>query len=144
MEDLAPVDEMNAEFPEGAEPRTCGLRFSWFDAGAIVMCGAATWLAWSWLGSMALLFPVALGHFFLFCNVFRIYRKYEYIWAVVFVLNVLMWVTLARFDWRLILATQTPVTATVIILQMRSPWYHGIGARKINKRIDEFLSGGIG
>ena len=126
---------------ETPRPRTCGFQMSWTDVGIIVVCGIATWLFWSHLGQMALLFPVALGHFFLFCNIFRIYRKYEYTWAIVFVLNVLIWLFLKRFNWGSILVVQTPITIALILIQMRSPLYHGVGARIINKDIETYLRG---
>jgi hypothetical protein len=40
-----------------------GFRFWWQDAVAIVLCALVTGLSWQLLGSVALLFPVTLGHF---------------------------------------------------------------------------------
>lgn len=125
-------------------PRTCGLRFSFADGIAIALCIAVTWLAWPWIGSMALVFPVALGHFFLFCNVFRIPRRPELIWTGVFIVNAYGWFFAGRFNWLGVLAVQTPLTIFFIIRAMLSPSYHGIGANWINRRhIQAYLSGDI-
>jgi len=121
--------------------RTCGFQFSWPDAGVVLVCGIVTVLLWPYLGQMSLLFPIALGHFFLFCNVFRIFRKYEYVWAAVFVLNFSMWLLLGCFSWGLVMVVQTPFTLTLIIFQMRSRWYYGVYARIINKSIETYLRG---
>ena len=68
-----------------------GFRFGWQDGVAIGLAAGATWIGWGFLGSGALLVPLTLGHFFLFCNVFRLRRSYELYWTVVFLLNVGVW-----------------------------------------------------
>lgn len=84
--------------------------------------------------------PVAVGHFFLFCNVFLVRRRLELVWAAVFVANVAAHVAFDAFDpWRPLL-WQAPVTLAVIAWQMRSPWYHGIFARRINPRLADYLN----
>lgn len=50
----------------------------------------------------------------------------ELIWAVIYVANVAAFVMSDRFDWASILAMQTPVTLTVIAMEIRSPRYHGV------------------
>jgi hypothetical protein len=70
--------------------------------------------------------PLVLGHFFLFCNVFRIRREYEYIWAAVWIVNYGAWLFSGAFTWWGVLAVQSPLTVVLIVLEMRSPEYHGI------------------
>ncbi len=106
-----------------------GLRFSKGDAVTLAAAAVATWLLLPRIGSFAWLFPFALGHFFLFCNVFRVRRSYELIWAAGFLLNFGAWVVSGAFDWLGILAVQTPLTLLLIILEIRSPRYHGVFAR---------------
>ncbi|WP_156346572.1 hypothetical protein [Verrucomicrobium spinosum] len=58
-----------------------GFRFSWTDALVLILgAGLTGWLA-SFAGELALLAAWVIGHFFLFCNVFRIGRKPELVWA---------------------------------------------------------------
>ena len=135
---------MNDTLAKSALCRTYGFQLSRKDAAVILLCAGGTWLAWPRLGELAILFPMVLGHFFLFCNVFRVFRKYEYVWASVLILNVCAWMVLKHFDWLGVLSAQTPLTIALILLQMRSPWYHGVGARFINKHLDVYLRGDPG
>jgi hypothetical protein len=84
--------------------------------------------------------PMALGHFFLFCNVFLVWRRLELVWAAVFVMLISGHLTCGHTDWLSAVMMQMPVTLTVLWLQLRSPWYHGIFARQINPRLDDFLA----
>jgi hypothetical protein len=121
--------------------RTAGFRLSAVDAGVLAAAGPATWLAWPHLGAMAGVIPLVVGHFFLFCNVFRIHRTKELVWAAVCVVNVFAWAALAETWWPGILAVQLPVTVAVIALEIRGPWYHGICAARWNPRLADYLAG---
>ena len=117
--------------------KPCGFRFSLADAGVIALGAAATWLLWEPLGGaggMALLLPVVLGHFFLFCNVFRARRGYELVWAAGFVVNLLAWQAAAAFGWGRVLLAQAPLTLLLIAAELRSTRYHGVAWRRINPR----------
>ena len=107
-----------------------GFRFSVTDAIVILLCLTATggvYGAAPELLPIALLFPVVLGHFFLFCNVFRIHRWLELTWAAFFLANVGVWVSfLGQFQWLWILATQTPITCLLIMMEIFSDRYHGV------------------
>ncbi len=112
--------------------RRAGFRFWWQDAVAIVLCALVTGLSWQLLGSVALLFPVTLGHFFLFCNVFRLRRSYELFWSILFLANIGFWLSRDELRWAEILALQTPLTIALILLEMRSPNYHGVFWARLN------------
>lgn len=122
--------------------RTYGIRFSLPDGIVIAITILITWYFWENWNSVVLMLPVVLGHFFLFCNVFRIHRKYELIWASSFVINCLFWVVfMGNFSWTAILLTQSPMTLILILLGIRHPTYHGIFARRINsKNLDRYLN----
>lgn len=123
-----------------AHRRTWGFRFSAVDAAAIAICTVATVLLWQPSEGMAFLFPFVLGHFFLFCNVFRVRRKPELIWAAVFLANFGGWWASGHFSWLGVMAIQLPLTATLIVLETRQPWYHGIFARRLNQEhLDQYL-----
>jgi hypothetical protein len=113
-------------------PRPPGFRFWWTDAAVIIACVVLTWLVWRPLGPLALFFPVTLGHFFLFCNVFRLRRKYEVVWTALYVLNVAGWLIGGELNWPGVLALQTPVTIAAITLEIKSPRYHGVFWKKVN------------
>ena len=85
------------------------------------------------------LVPCVVGHFFLFCNVFRVRRSYELTWAVVFVINTGWWLNQGAFGWNPSLLCQLPVTLIVLIAEVRSPRYHGIWAQRLNPKLEEYL-----
>jgi hypothetical protein len=130
-------------------PRTWGFRFSLMD-GAVLALGAVATAA----GMLALegafvdfaaLGAFALGHFFLFCNVFRVRREPELIWTAVFILNAAGWELLGDgLTWRGVVAVQTPITLALLLWEIRHPRYHGIFARRLNPRhLDDYLAGRI-
>jgi hypothetical protein len=122
-------------------PRTHGFRCSPLDAAVVIAAPIATWLARPVLGPMAGVICLAVGHFFLFCNVFRITRRKELLWTAACLANVTAWTLADAFSWAGILAVQTPLTAMLIGLELRSPGYHGVLARRLNPRLDDYLAG---
>lgn len=123
------------------QARRHGFRISFGDA-VILAAGFAGTL---WLRSMDFplwwIVPMALGHFFLFCNVFLVWRKLELIWAAAFIVNVAIHVAFDDFDGLSALLWQSPMTILVILWQIRSPWYHGIFASRLNPRLQDYLEG---
>ena len=102
-----------------------GFRISARDVAVLVLGAGAVW----WLqGPMAVLIAIVVTHFFLFCNVFRVWRNYELIWAAVFVINVGVLMALDLFSWWIIVLAQAPATILVVWLQIRSPHYRGVGS----------------
>lgn len=104
-----------------------GFRFSATDGLAIVVCAGATIWGQNQIGSTAWFFPFVLGHFFLFCNVFRIPRKLELFWAGGFILIATLClaadVSSLHAMWLVL-----PVTIGVLVYSIRLPGYHGVGA----------------
>ncbi len=111
---------------------TPGFRLSTLDVmviavGSIGVVGLAFVVPW-----LAFVVAFVTGHFFVFCNVVRMARPLELIWAGVFV--VLAGMTVA-IDWPGWLATSVvslAVTAVVVVIEMRKPSYHGVGWQWIN------------
>jgi hypothetical protein len=136
------MSSSTSDAPVLAHPRTAGFRLSVADGITIALGAVATAATIGPLGPMAGLFPMAVGHFFLFCNVFRVRRRYELAWTAVFLVNFTAW-TYTEFSWTGVLAIQLPVTAAAIALEMRSPRYHGVFAARLNPRLAEYLDGRI-
>lgn len=61
---------------------------------------------------------LVVAHFFVFCNVVKVPRKLEILWALVFVINSGLWFAVENFDWRPVLLTQTPFTLAAIGLTL--------------------------
>lgn len=67
--------------------------------------------AW-WLPGMV------VAHFFVFCNVFKVPRKLELLWALVFLVNTGVWLGLDNYDWLPVLLTQSPFSLAVIAITL--------------------------
>lgn len=81
---------------------------------------------------LALVIAFALGHFFLFCNVLRMARYLELIWATVFVLLCASTIALGQPHPALAVSGVLLTTLLVSVLQLRSPSYHGIAWQRVN------------
>ena len=128
----------------GPETQRChGFRVSAWDA-LILLLGAGLAICLCFVEfPLWWIVPVVVGHFFLFCNVFLVWRNLELLWAAVFIANVLLHVAMGDLGWWPACGWQLLVTVAVILRQMRSPWYHGIFARRINPRLDDYLNGSL-
>lgn len=106
-----------------------GFRFSATDAIAILLFGAATAAGLWILGSVAWLIAFVAGHFFLFCNVFRIPRFLELTWAGCFLavasICLVLDVEILHVMW-----LTPPFTLGILWYGVRRPEYRGIGSRK--------------
>lgn len=84
---------------------------------------------------LAFLVGFTVGHFFLFCNVFRMPRWLELIWSGVFVALCAATFQLGRPHWWETAAISSVVTVVVIGIAMRQPSYHGIGWQVLNPQL---------
>jgi hypothetical protein len=109
-----------------------GGRFSSADAVALVilLCVAGD------MGAMSPWFGAAIGfvvvHFFLFCNVVRMDRSAELVWAAVFVAFSIATVLLGWPRWPVTFAISLAVTVVLVTRELRKPSYHGVLWRRIN------------
>jgi hypothetical protein len=115
--------------------QTWGFRFSAIDALALAAFGALA-AGLSRIGSsLWWMVVIVAAHFFLFCNVFRVARRRELLWAAVFILNVATWLLSGRLDWFNVMACQLPVTTGVIAWEIKNARYHGIFADHFNANL---------
>ena len=115
-----------------------GFRLSLFDALFLLGGAVASALLWPQTWWIGFVIAFVVGHFFLFCNVFRIARNLEFIWAAVFVSCTLPTVHTGRPSWTATIATSLCTTAVVIGLELRKPSYHGVGWSIVNPRLREW------
>jgi len=115
-----------------------GFRLSLFDLVVLIaemirafVVGAQVW----WAG---LVIGFVVGHFFLFCNVFRIARKPELIWAAVFTVPTGSTVLTGMPGWIATFALSFLVAVVLIYLETNKPDYHGIGWQSINPGLREW------
>ena len=79
-----------------------------------------------------------IAHFFLFCNVLRMRRLYELIWAALFVLLASLSIAVKTPIWPGTIMIMLAVTVLLAVLQMRQPSYHGIFWRQINPGLPQW------
>ena len=71
-------------------------------------------------------------HFLLFCNVFRVSRSLELLWAALFLLLIVSTMTVGAPGWIFSFVLLFFCSMVIIAFQMRQPSYHGIGWKYIN------------
>lgn len=115
-----------------------GFRCSFLDV-VVLIAGAAGCVAMLSIdGRIAFIIGFTIGHFFLFCNVFRISRTLELAWAAVFVTLCSASFQWGQPPWMATAGMSFAITCLVIMLELPKPSYHGIGWRKINPRLPEW------
>ena len=99
-------------------------------AGAIFLAQVEWW--------MGLIVGFAVGHFFIFCNVFRVAKPLELTWSAIFVILAGSTIATGRPGWIVTIATTLVATLAVIVMQVRKPSYHGIAWQRFNPRLPEW------
>ena len=115
-----------------------GFRLSEMDVG-IVMLGICSSVLLARLDErlgVASLF--VLAHFFLFCNVLRMSRPLELIWAVLFVLLAGSTFYFGLPPWHYTLIAMLVVTLILAFVQILQPSYHGVVWRKFNPNLKQW------
>lgn len=122
-----------------ASPRfSPGFRFSAPDAVLLIataMAGIYFYPRLPW-ASAGMIFVVA--HFFLFCNVFRIPRKPELIWAGCFLLLACVNIMTGMPGWIAVYAICLVVSGILIAMETKKPGYHGVLWEKWNPNLPEW------
>jgi hypothetical protein len=109
-----------------------GFRLSKLDVAILIAGGAfalAVGLVNVWFG-LAIAFVV--GHFFLFCNVLRMSRPLELIWATVFGGLAVASAVFGLIGWPVVLGVAALLTVVLAAIEMRRPSYHGVGWETLN------------
>jgi hypothetical protein len=109
-----------------------GFRISGSDLLILLLGCAGTFVAGIHAWWMGLSIAVVTAHFFLFCNVFRISRRPELIWAGTFILLSTCTILTGLPGWVATIAVSLLVAAVLIAREMKTPGYHGVGWGRIN------------
>jgi hypothetical protein len=115
-----------------------GFRLSLVDAIALTIGSVLALVSAVFAPSWTLSIGFPLVHFFLFCNVFRISRLLELLWAAIFLMLAAATVTCGVPSWVLTVMLSTCMTVAVVIAEMRKPSYHGIGWQRINPSLPDW------
>jgi O-antigen ligase len=73
-----------------------------------------------------------VAHFFLFCNVLRMSRALELMWAGLFIVLAGFTILTGSPTWVVTLAVSFVATVILAIVEMRKPSYHGVFWKRIN------------
>ena len=115
-----------------------GFRLSVIDVLVLVLGGVGSGYANTfdrWFG-IAVAFVVL--HFFLFCNVLRLPRLPELIWAGVFSAMACGAIALRFPPWSVVFGVSLMVTVAVAFIEIRRPSYHGVGWQTLNPGLPEW------
>ncbi len=111
-----------------------GFRFSSRDAVVLVVGVGGAIAAASASVEFAVLAVVAVFHFFLFCNVFRVARSPELLWSGAFLACVALR-QLLGVSWLILGAVIVTATTLVIWRETLKESYHGILWRRWNPEL---------
>ena len=108
-------------------------------AGAVLLIGAVgSFLAASVEASLGIAVAFTVGHFFLFCNVIRMARPFELIWAAIFVSLAASTLLLQAPGWNQTFVLSLIATCILVAVQMRRPSYHGAFWKRINPGLQDW------
>jgi hypothetical protein len=109
-----------------------GFRLSVVDVFVLVGGTAASIALSMYVWWWGLVPAFVLGHFFLFCNVIRMARPLELVWAGMFVALAGATVAFETPGWLVTLVLSLLVTVVVVVVELRKPSYHGVAWQWIN------------
>lgn len=110
--------------------RPWGFRFSAMDAFILAGGAVATITLWYFAGPFALVVPYLLGHFFLFCNTFRVGGERSLIWIFSLLANVYVWPQTQSLAVHLVV--QVLITLALIVQCVLGKNYHGFACERLN------------
>jgi len=116
-----------------------GFRLSALDITVLVIASLAAAVLYHVDEAISFCLLFVIGHFFLFCNVFRLPRPLELIWAVVFAASAASTMVWALPGWPLTGALTLLATVVVITIQIRRASYHGVAWQKLNPELPEWF-----
>ena len=106
---------------------------------AVIVAGVV--VSW-WIGKrywpLSVMVLVVVGRFFLFCNVFRLSRSLELVWAGVFLVLLSLKIDSDFVSWKTTMAMILCVTHIVVICEMKKSSYHGIFWRRVNPNLKDW------
>ncbi|MCX7408134.1 MAG: hypothetical protein NTZ32_08620 [Planctomycetales bacterium] len=115
-----------------------GWRLSMLDLGVLIGGAVGSIVAWQWTWWVGFVIAFVVAHFFLFCNIFRMSRPLELVWAAAFVAAAGGTVVTETPGWGVTVVGSLIVTVLVVAIEMRRPSYHGIAWQQLNPKLPEW------
>ena len=116
-----------------------GFRINTIDCIFIIIGIMLAWVASEIALELSIISILPFTAFFMFCNVFRIRRIPELVWALLFILNTFMWHLLQMNIGYYVLINLLTFVVTIAI-EMRHPSYHGVLWKIINPNLMVWFS----
>ncbi len=115
-----------------------GFRISPFDCVILLagLIGAISLGLHTWWAGMIVAWVVL--HFFCFCNVFRIPRTPEIIWAAAFIMLAIPTLTIGVPGWPITMSLSLIFSVMLIWRETRQPYYHGILWKRWNPELPQW------
>ena len=117
-----------------------GFRLSTIDIVIITVAILSSAYFYTVAKPISYIIAFVVGHFFLFCNISRMSRLPELVWAVVFIvvsILALRFDLLSLFDAFLL---SLGLTVLLLILEFRKPSYHGIFWQSLNPNLQTWFA----
>ncbi len=115
-----------------------GFRLSEIDVGILLAGLPISVLIGRLDESLTLVVLFTLAHFFLFCNVVRMSRPLELLWAVLFVVLAVSTILSGFPPWIYTFSIMLLVTAILMVVQVLRPSYHGVFWRRLNPDLPQW------
>lgn len=115
-----------------------GFRLSEIDAGVLILGVVVMPVLGRFHEMLAFVLLFTLGHFFLFCNVLRMSRPLELVWAMIFVCLAGSALRIGFPPWSYTFSVMLVITIVLAIIEMRRPSYHGVFWRQLNPNLQQW------
>jgi len=112
-----------------------GFRISKVDITIIILGIVGALIASRFVLYLGLIVIYVVGHFLLYCNVFRVSRPPELIWAFLFVMLSGLTILLGKPGWTVTVVCSILSTIVILLIEIRRPSYHGILWERLNPNL---------
>ena len=117
-----------------------GFRLSALDALIVVLAIALAVTGAGYSSTVALVVWFVLCHFFLLCNVFRMSRIPEFIWAATFLICAGGSQLLYFPGWEITVFLCVLLTILLVFFESRKPSYHGVLWQRLNPGLPQWFA----
>ena len=115
-----------------------GFRISEIDVGVLIFGTVGSVLLARLDEALGVATVFTVAHFFLFCNVLRMSRLLELIWAAPFVLLASSTILIGVPTWSHTFTAMLAVTVILAVIQVLRPSYHGAFWGRINPNLPQW------
>ncbi len=113
-----------------------GFRISGIDITVIVTAILGAVFLYRFSGEYTFIILFVVSHFFLFCNVLRVSRPPELIWASLFVILGFSVKIPGILSWYHVCTVMLIATGIIILVESRRASYHGILWKRLNPDLE--------